>query len=91
MAGRYKASLIDSEAYLLACMRYIETNPVRTGRVDSPGEDRWSSYAGNARGESSRLINNQPVYDLAATALVRPYACRELFRFHASGRSIRRC
>jgi putative transposase len=27
--GRYKATLIDSEAYLLTCMHYIELNPVR--------------------------------------------------------------
>jgi len=27
--GRFKASLVDSEAYLLTCMRYIEMNPVR--------------------------------------------------------------
>ncbi|SFO37598.1 hypothetical protein [Nitrosospira briensis] len=29
--GRYKATLIDTEAYLLTCMRYIELNPVRAG------------------------------------------------------------
>jgi putative transposase len=28
--GRYKATLIDAEAYLLTCMRYSESNPVRT-------------------------------------------------------------
>ena len=27
--GRYKATLIDTEQYLLTCMRYIELNPVR--------------------------------------------------------------
>ncbi len=27
--GRFKASLVDSDAYLLKCMRYIELNPVR--------------------------------------------------------------
>ncbi len=27
--GRYKASLVDSEAYLLICLRYLEKNPVR--------------------------------------------------------------
>lgn len=27
--GRYRATLIDSEQYLLTCMRYIELNPVR--------------------------------------------------------------
>ena len=31
--GRYKATLIDSEAYLLTCMRYIELNPVRARMV----------------------------------------------------------
>lgn len=30
--GRYRATLIDSGEYLLACMRYIELNPVRAGR-----------------------------------------------------------
>ena len=36
--GRYKASLVDSEAYLLSCMRYIELNPVRAGMVNHPGD-----------------------------------------------------
>ncbi len=27
--GRYKASLVDSSGYFLACSRYIELNPVR--------------------------------------------------------------
>lgn len=26
--GRYKASLVQEESYLLACMRYIELSPV---------------------------------------------------------------
>jgi putative transposase len=43
--GRYKACLVDSDAYLLTCMRYIEMNPVRAAIVESPGEYRWSSYA----------------------------------------------
>ena len=32
--GRYKASLIDSEAYALLCYRYIELNPVRANMVE---------------------------------------------------------
>jgi hypothetical protein len=27
--GRYKATVIETEQYLLTCMRYIELNPVR--------------------------------------------------------------
>ena len=47
--GRYKASLIDSERYLLTCMRYIELNPVRAKMVEHPGEYPWSSYQANAQ------------------------------------------
>ena len=31
--GRFKANLVDSEAYLLTWMRHIEMNPVRANRV----------------------------------------------------------
>ena len=31
-----KATLIDSENYLLICMRYIELNSVRAGMVSHP-------------------------------------------------------
>ena len=34
--GRFKASLIDSDQYLLTCMRYIELNPVRAQMVKHP-------------------------------------------------------
>ena len=33
--GRYKASLIQSEAYLLTCSRYIELNSIRANMVKS--------------------------------------------------------
>ena len=81
--GRYKASLIDSEAYLLTCMRYIELNPVRASMVNHPGEYRWSSYACNATGKPNPLIRPHPLYDaLGNDAQQRQYAYRELFRIH---------
>ncbi len=46
--GRYKASPIESERYLLTCYRYIELNPVRAGMVASPADYAWSSYRHNA-------------------------------------------
>jgi putative transposase len=42
--GRYKAILVDREAYLLEVSRYVELNPVRAGMVEHPGEWPWSSY-----------------------------------------------
>lgn len=42
--GRFKAHLIDSEAYLLEVARYIVLNPVRASFVATPHEWTWSSY-----------------------------------------------
>ena len=42
--GRYKAILVDADAYLLELTRYVVLNPVRAGMVDEPGNWPWSSY-----------------------------------------------
>lgn len=42
--GRYKAILVEKEAYLLELARYVVLNPVRAGMVRTPGEWAWSSY-----------------------------------------------
>ncbi len=42
--GRFKAILVDREAYLLAVCRYVELNPVRARMVAAPGDWPWSSY-----------------------------------------------
>ncbi len=60
--GRYKATLVDSEGYLLACMRYIELNPVRAGLATAPGAYRWSSHHANAHGAPDALVAPHPVY-----------------------------
>jgi putative transposase len=81
--GRYKASLVDSEAYLLTCMRYIELNPVRANMVDHPSVYRWSSYIANAGGANNPLIESHPVYQsLGDNTEARQHAYRELFRSH---------
>lgn len=42
--GRFKCSPIESDAYLLACARYIDLNPVRARIVEQPEEYAWSSF-----------------------------------------------
>ena len=54
--GLYKATLLDSENYLLTCRRYIELNPVRAGMVSDPAEYPWSSYHYNALGIENCLL-----------------------------------
>jgi len=41
--GRYKSSPVQSDSYLMACVRYIELNPVRARMVASPEDYFWSS------------------------------------------------
>jgi len=43
--GRYKSTLIQTERYLLACMAYIDLNPVRAGMVAQAKDYPWSSHA----------------------------------------------
>jgi putative transposase len=60
--GRYKAGLIDTEAYLLTCMRYIELNPVRARMVRHPAHYSWSSYHCNGEGKQDKLITPHTLY-----------------------------
>jgi putative transposase len=60
--GRYKACLIDSEEYVLACYRYIELNPVRAAMVAEPERYRWTSYARNALGAADPLVSPHATY-----------------------------
>ena len=60
--GRYRGNVIDSQAYLLLCMRYIERNPVRAGMVDHPASYRWSSYTANALGVSNAILTAHAEY-----------------------------
>jgi putative transposase len=42
--GRFASFAMD-EAWLIACARYVELNPVRAGLADRPERWRWSSAA----------------------------------------------
>ncbi|MFZ4534962.1 REP-associated tyrosine transposase [Propionivibrio sp.] len=81
--GRYKATLIDSEAYLLTCMRYIELNPVRAAIVSLPTEYPWSSYPCNALGKADVLVTPSLEYtQLGLNDTERQAAYRQLFENH---------
>ena len=79
--GRYKSSVIQAENYLLACMRYIELNPVRAGMVVDPGGYRWSSYRVNGLAQPNPRLTPHVLYlGLDADATRRCEAYRALFR-----------
>ncbi len=87
--GRYRATLIESEAYLLTCCRYIELNPVRAEMVRRPRDYRWSSYHFHAEGKSDPLLTPHSLYQrLGGSATARQQAYRALFRQQLSGETL---
>jgi putative transposase len=78
--GRYKASPVDSDAYLMRCYRYVELNPVRAAMVAAPQDYPWSSYRANGLGEADPLVSEHALFRaLGATAAERREAYRASF------------
>jgi REP-associated tyrosine transposase len=80
--GRYRSTVIDSERYLLTCMRYIELNPVRADRMaQRPADYPWSSYRANALGAQDSLLSPHELYRrLGRSVEDRQSSYRQLFR-----------
>ena len=79
--GRYRSTLIQAERYLLACMAYIDLNPVRAGMVAEPGDYPWSSHAHYVGLRNDRLVTPHPLYwELGNTPFARDAAYAELVR-----------
>ena len=77
--GRYKSTLIQTERYLLACMVYIDLNPVRAGMVGQARDYAWSSHAHYVGLRIDKLITPHPlVWELGNTPFAREAAYAEL-------------
>jgi putative transposase len=87
--GRYRSCLAQSEAYVLACYRYIELNPLRAGMVNHPREYPWSSYRANGEGTDDPLVTPHFEYcRLGRDSDERRLQYRALFRSHLDGSCI---
>ena len=81
--GRFRSCLTQNEAYVLACYRYIELNPVRAEMVKHPRNYPWSSYRFNAEGKANDILTPHDQY--ARQAVDEPdrrKAYRGLFKAH---------
>ena len=76
--GRHRSCLVDSDRYVIACYRYIESNPVRAGLVDHPAQYEWSSYRFNASASENWLTAHPSYLGLGAPAAERMRVYREL-------------
>ena len=79
--GRYRSTIVQSERYLLACMVYIDLNPVRAGMVAQPGDYPWSSYAHSMGRRNDPLVTPHALFwSLGNTPFAREAAYGELVR-----------
>ena len=77
---RFKSHPVQTNAYFLACSRYIEQNPVRSGMVRHPAEYKWSSYAAQALGRDVKMWTPHEEYEtLGSTQRTRQVAYQQLF------------
>jgi putative transposase len=77
--GRYRATLVQTERYLLVCMAYIDLNPVRAGMVAKATEYPWSSCGHYVGQRNDKLITPHPMYwQLGNTPFAREAAYAEL-------------
>ncbi|EER62224.1 protein of unknown function DUF1568 [Acidovorax delafieldii 2AN] len=60
--GRYRSTVLQPERYLLACMAYIDLNPVRAGLVAQAGDYPWSSHGHWLGLRNDRLLTPPSLY-----------------------------
>jgi putative transposase len=82
--GRYRSTVVEADRYLLACMRYIELNPVRAGIVQRPEQFPWSSYRHHAGISADPAITDHALYwSLGNTPFERQAGYMRLFEQEA--------
>jgi putative transposase len=93
--GRFKAILVDENAYLLEVCRYVDLNPVRARMVPHPADWPWSSYRAHVGGQAAQEWLDTPAvhgyllgYDVADASDVRT-AAQRYAKLVAQGKDVR--
>ena len=89
--GRFKLNLVEAESWLLACQRYIELNPARTGHAIVLTDLRWSSAAHHLGLRRDPLVTDHPAFwRLGNTPFEREAAYRRWLEDGVSAAEARR-
>jgi REP element-mobilizing transposase RayT len=88
--GRFKAVLVDRDAYLLEVCRYVDLNPVRSGMVRRPQDWTWSSYrAHTGRIEGPAWLDSTVLHRQLASRAPRRDGPGRYAEFVAQGRNVK--
>ena len=84
--GRYRSTVIEAESHLLACMAYLDLNPVRAGGATLAADYPWSSHAHYTGQRIDKLITPHPLlWALGNTPFAREAAYAEWVQAGISG------
>jgi len=61
-SSRFKATIIESERYLLDAMKMVELSPVRAGLAADAGSWPWSSAAHHLGRRSDPVVTHHPLF-----------------------------
>jgi putative transposase len=77
--GRYRSTVLQADRYLLACMAYIDLNPVRAGLAKDARDYPWSSHGHYVGMRTDKLLTPHPLFwQLGNTPFAREAAYAEL-------------
>ena len=79
--GRYRSTVIQADRHLLACMAYLDLNPVRAGMVEEARDYPWSSHAHYIGLRSDKFLTSHSlIWSLGNTPFAREAAYAEMVR-----------
>jgi putative transposase len=78
---RFKSTIVQDDQHALACLRYIDRNPVKAGLVDHPAKWFFNSFHSYAYGKHHSLLPLQPhpTYLALAATKTRRYILYRAF------------
>jgi putative transposase len=79
--GRYRSTVLQADQHLLACMAYIDLNPVRSALVDGAAVYPWSSHGHYLGRKVDKCITPHALFwALGNTPFAREAAYAQLVR-----------
>ena len=79
--GRYRSTVIETDRYLLACMAYIDLNPVRSGVMKEARDYPWSSHGHYIGLRTDKMVTPHALFwALGNTPFAREAAYAELVK-----------